>query len=410
MHRPRLTLLTACLVAFLSCLGISLPYPVLAPLFMDSATGPLTQFLGLHPKFLLGLALSINPLGILLGGAVLGALSDRYGRRRIMLGSLSLASLGYGLTAVALWQGNYPLFLFARFATGICEGNISIARAIAADLHPHVDRHQAFGWMNSAIFLGWLVGPLVGGLSLPLGQTVPFLIAGLAMLPCLALILLVLAETAPTQGRKKAFAEVLREDNAFQLLKEPGVAALALAQLLWTLGLNAFYEFYPLWLVEHARFDSTRIGLTTAGSCLIMTLTSSLLWPRWGKRMRALSGALLGGSLFTALLWLFPLASPALVAVVIVLTGMPIAIYGAALPIHCSERFEHLGQGKIMGLLTTIFCLGNTLIALAGGLIALFDTRAVLWLGALLCSLALWRLHRLRREPRPPLVLAGDQA
>lgn len=406
-RHPLLILLTACLISLLSTVGISLPYPILAPMFVNGSAEALTHFMGLPPKVLLGIALAINPLGILLGSAVLGSLSDRYGRRKVMLGSLALAVLGYSGTALALIGQSYPLFVLFRFATGICEGNIAIARAVAADLHPAVDRHRAFGWMNSAIFLGWLLGPLLGGLTLPFGASVPFWCAGLAMLPCLVLLLLVMPETAPVSARAGGFWATLREENAFELLKAPGIPAIFTLQFFWTLGLNAFYEFYPLWLVERLGYGSRPIAFATAAMCVLMTATSSLLWPKAGRRFRALSSALGAGLVFTGLFWSLPFAPGFATVVIIVLSGMPLAVYGAALPVYCSERFEALGQGRVMGMLTTTFCLANTLIAFAGGFIALLDTRLVLWLGAGLCSIALLLLQRLRREVLNPVERAS---
>ena len=134
MRHPRLVLFAVCSVALMSTVGVALPYPILSPLFIDGPVNAFTHWAGLPPKLLLGIAIALNPLGILLGSVLLGSLSDRYGRRRIMLATLSLAVLGYLLTALAMARDDYPLFALARFATGLCEGNAAIARAIAADL------------------------------------------------------------------------------------------------------------------------------------------------------------------------------------------------------------------------------------------------------------------------------------
>jgi DHA1 family tetracycline resistance protein-like MFS transporter len=81
----RFLITTLCALALLSTVGASLPYPMLAPLFADGSIHGLNSFLGLPPKLLLGIALMINPLGLLIGSAVLGPLSDGFGRRRALL-------------------------------------------------------------------------------------------------------------------------------------------------------------------------------------------------------------------------------------------------------------------------------------------------------------------------------------
>ncbi len=164
-----LLILAACLVAFFSTVGAALPYPILPPLFAADAANDFNHFWGLPPKLLFGLALTINPLGLLIGSALLGPLSDRYGRRPMLLGTSLGAALGHALTAVSLLAQSYSLFIFARFATGLMEGNGSVARALLAD-HLEGDlRVRAMAWLNGAFYLGWLAGPLLAGVALAWG-------------------------------------------------------------------------------------------------------------------------------------------------------------------------------------------------------------------------------------------------
>ena len=74
--KHRLLIISACLLALLSTVGAALPYPILPPLFAADASNDLNHFLGLPPKLLFGVALSINPLGLLIGTALL-ALKNR---------------------------------------------------------------------------------------------------------------------------------------------------------------------------------------------------------------------------------------------------------------------------------------------------------------------------------------------
>ena len=107
---------------------------------------------------------------------------------------------GHLLTASALVARNYPLFALARFATGLVESNTAVARAMLADLHAQVDRTRAFALLNACMYAGWLLGPLVGGLTLPLGEPVPFVLAAAMTLPCVALLFLGPAGRAGGRG------------------------------------------------------------------------------------------------------------------------------------------------------------------------------------------------------------------
>ena len=106
------------LVCLLGTAGIALPYPVLSPFFMDpNNTNALIQFLGLPPKILLGIILALYPLGILIGSSFIGALSDIYGRKRVLIISLILAAGGYTLTGYAISQESFLMFAMARIIT-----------------------------------------------------------------------------------------------------------------------------------------------------------------------------------------------------------------------------------------------------------------------------------------------------
>ncbi|MBP7579548.1 MAG: MFS transporter [Vogesella sp.] len=382
----------------MSTAGVAMPYPILAPIFVDAPADAFNHFAGLPPKLLLGISLAANPLGILLGSTFIGALSDRLGRRRVLLSTLTLTLLGYLLTAWSLDMRSYLLFVFARFLTGVTEGNVAVARAIVADLHPQLDRTRSFATLNAVLYMGWLVGPMIGGFTLPFGEPVPFLIGAFTLLPCLAILLWVLPETGEAKGLQgMSMLAAVREQHAFRLLRKDGVlAALFWMQLTFALGVNAFYEFYPLWLVEYAHLGSSGIAWVTAGLCLIMALTSTLVGKlglgvdplRRARQQAVLVGA---GLLLLAAL---P-AMPGLLLLVVL--GLPLSIYNAVLPSWCAERFADYGQGSIMGLLSTIFCISNVLIAIFGSLLTLLDTRFTIALGGLMCLLAVVMLNRLLR-------------
>ncbi|MDM4764703.1 MFS transporter [Pelomonas sp. SE-A7] len=402
VKHPRLVLLAVCALALMSTMGVAMPYPILAPIFVGGPVDGFTHFAGLDPKLLMGLALAANPLGILVGSLFVGPLSDRYGRRAVLSVTLSCNLVGYLLTAVALDQRWYLLFVLARFGTGLTEGNIAVARALIADLHEHIDRTQAFAALNACLYMGWLIGPLVGGLTLPLGDGVPFVLAGLAMLPCL-LILGLAVPPSPHRDGPLNLLQAMREKQALGLLKQDKVlAALFAMQLSYSFGINSLYEFAPLWMLENLGLDSSGIAWVTAAQCFAMT-SASLLAGKLPRSHRPLRRAAV-----MALLASFGLTALALLpgwggVVAIVGLGVPLAFYNAVLPAWMSERFAVHGQGRVMGLLSTVFFLANVMVALSGGLISLLSTRWIMALGGLTCiTAALLLLRMARREEQRP--------
>jgi len=396
---PQAVLWVICLIGLISVAGIALPYPILAPLFAATAQNDFNHWLGIAPQILLGIALAANPLGMLFGSATLGALSDHYGRRRILAVSLALAVAGYLGSAWALSVQWYPGFVLFRFLTGLCEGSVSICRAIAADLHPQIERTVAISWMNSALYAAWLVGPLLGGLTMHLGAHVPFLIAAAAMVPCLLLLYFLLPPDLALM-QHQPFWQQLRQHNSLNLIREPLLKLVVAAQLLYTIGLNAFYEYYPLWLVEQQQFSGLQIGLITAALCAVMTAVSAIGMARLGSRLPALRGAKIAAATVALMLFLLPFTGGQLAWVWLVLCGVPNAMFSAWFQVYCTEHFGALGLGRVMGLLTLLMCTGNVLIALAGGVIALLGASWILWTGAVFIALAgLMLVREDRRQP-----------
>ncbi|AZP12169.1 MFS transporter [Undibacterium parvum] len=390
-----LLIATACLLALLSTVGAALPYPILPPLFAADASNSLNHFMGLPPKLLFGIALSINPLGLLLGSALLGPLSDRFGRRPVLLSSALGAALGHAITAWALLLQSYPLFILARFVTGLMEGNASVARALLADRLTGDKRVKALAWLNGAFYAGWLAGPLLAGVTLVWGITVPFWIAAGALVLAAALVMM----SMPTEARSKATTswwQVARDQHTLLLLRHPALRSLFVIQLAYTCGVTAFYEFYPLWLVEVPGYDAQGIAWMTAALCGLMIVSSffagrpSTIAPLRRIRWHAyfVAGAI--ACLAIGNLWLGLAA--------IILFGIPNSFYNAILPSWCAEQFGHYGQGAVMGLISTTFCLANIIMALIGSVLTLIDTRLILLLGAALSSWAAWRIGHWQKE------------
>jgi MFS family permease len=155
-HENIILISAACLLALLSTIGASLPYPILPPLFAAEAPNAFNNFLGLPSKLLFGLALTINPLGLLIGSACWGPCPDRYGRRPLLMRTAVGAAIGHAITAWALVIQSYPLFIVARFITGLLEGNGAVARAMLADQLTGPLRLRAMSWLNGAFtWAGW---------------------------------------------------------------------------------------------------------------------------------------------------------------------------------------------------------------------------------------------------------------
>lgn len=408
LDRASLRLLVAvCAVTLLCTIGMAMPYPILAPIFVDGPVDSFTHFGGMSPEWLLGVALAANPAGILVGSLVIGPMSDRLGRRRVLVGTLLAGAVFNLATAGALEARLYPLFVLARFATGLTEGNIAVARALLADHHGEDTRVRAFAWLNAFQYGGWLLGPLAGGLLLVFGDAVPFTSAAVAMLGCIGLVMIGVPahrpETAP------AAASAGHSSTLGPLVHDPALRRLFLLQMAYMCGVTALYDYAPLWCVTEAGFGPQGIAWITAVQCAAMIAGTWLAGrlPALDHPLRTAALSALAGATGLGLLVVLP-GTPGLAT--IALLGVPLAVYNAFMPAWVSSRFAHHGQGRVMGLLTTIFCFANVAVALAGGALALWNVRAVMALGAVCAggaAFALWHWARHEAEPTPATAAAS---
>ena len=420
------SLWVALCVTLLACMGLSLPYPVLTPLFIDAPASSLNTYAGLSGETLLTVLLAIYPLGIFIGSSFIGALSDRFGRRRVLSNTLIICFFGYLASAYALYIGDYLLLVISRFLTGITEGNIAIARAIALDIGQQSeenefqtaeesvdstkstdsslntakpqksaaqlsnDKVRAVSLINSSVFVGWLLGPLIGG---SLGHFEPYyamFAAAVASLFCVVLVKAVLGETAitPATESMSVFKAAIKE-NSLRMLADPWLRKLFYMYFIYTLAMNLFYEFYPIWLVDKLGFGSLGIGLTTTNMTIFMTLSSVLLVTGIQRRFGLTGPMLFSMVMLSAFLFLLPFTESYVTNIVFSLAGISIAIYNGMLPVFISDSQPGKGNGAAMGLLTTTFCIANVFAAIFGGVLIQLDSIWPLFLASALYFIAM---------------------
>ena len=151
------------IIVFLGFIGISMPYLIFPPLFLNSEYSFLPASWGEVSRALfLGITLAAYPLGQFIGSPILGTLSDDYGRKHLLSGSLIVTAICNLFTGIAIARQHLWLLIVSRLVAGLMEGNIAIARAMCADLKM-LSKHETFGKMNAVTSIAYLIGPLLGG-------------------------------------------------------------------------------------------------------------------------------------------------------------------------------------------------------------------------------------------------------
>ncbi len=214
--------------------------------------------------FVAGLILSVYPLMQVIAAPILGRMSDVFGRKPILLLSIggtvaALLVLGF---ANALW-----MLVASRMLDGITGGNISVAQAYISDITSIEDRGKAFGLIGAAFGLGFIIGPVTGGLLIGYGaQIPPFFAAGLAATNLL-LVTFLLRESLSAKRRAEIAATPAHGFNLHELastLKLPRVGPLMSVRVVIGLTFSVFEGGFGLWALNGLGLVPRDIGFVLA--------------------------------------------------------------------------------------------------------------------------------------------------
>ncbi|MCA1688222.1 MAG: MFS transporter [Actinobacteria bacterium] len=384
---------------FVDMVGYGLVVPLLPFYVREHAAG----------AALVGLLGSLYAAMQFLGGPFLGGLSDRAGRRPVLILCLLGASLAYLLLGLA----ETILLLFAAVVlAGAASGTLATAQAYIADSTPPESRARGLGLIGAAFGLGLMAGPALGGLLSLYSLSAPALAASALALGNAAFGFLVLPESLPATRRTQT---PLRRLNPISQLREvlgmASIRGLLVVVFLLNLSFAGLLTNFPLFSNARFGWDATTNAFFFAfvGVCAVLTqgVLIGRLQPSFGEE-RLLLGGLSLTALNLGLMALVPFG-PLLYPVVGALAvGVGIAI--PALTSLISRRVSGREQGKVMGGLQAILSLTLIVGPVVAGLA--FDHLGVpapYWIGAFLSilallagSMALLREHRTTRTGRSP--------
>ena len=255
----------------------------------------------------------------LVGASLLGRLSDRFGRRPILLMSLagSAASLLLSGLAGSLW-----LLLVARALAGLFGGSIAAAQAYIADVTAPTERAKYMGLLGASIGLGFVFGPALGSFLARFGfGAAAFAAAGLAAAN-LVFAFFRLPETRGVEARQRAHARV-DWSNLLDALHHPSIGRLLAATFLSTLAFVAMEATFALLGEARLGLDASRLGFVFAYVGVVMVIVQGglvgRLAPRFGERKLATAGALVMAASLGAL----PLA-PSIWMALVPLAGLAV--------------------------------------------------------------------------------------
>ncbi|WBH16802.1 MFS transporter [Sphingomonas radiodurans] len=285
----------ALLAMLIDSIGFGIVLPVLPSLIVELGAVSLAEASRIG-----GYLLAIYAVTHFFAGPVIGNLSDRFGRRRVLL--ISLICFGVDYTLMAFAPTLAWLFL-GRAIAGIAGATYGPANAVIADVTPPERRGQAFGLLGAAFGGGFILGPAVGGLLADFGPRAPFLVAaGLAFLNA-ALIATLMPETLAPENRRPFDWKRANAIGAFApLLRAGGATALLAGGLIWQIAHMVYPATWSFFGELALGWDAKAIGWSLAASGVSMMVAQTFLIGRainrFGEERTVLIGLVAGTIVF----------------------------------------------------------------------------------------------------------------
>ncbi|XDA97207.1 TCR/Tet family MFS transporter [Sulfitobacter sp. LCG007] len=292
-------------------------------------------------------------------GPVVGGLSDRFGRRPVLLISLAALAIDFLVMAVA---GSIWILLAGRVFGGIFAATTPTAGAYMADISKGEDRAANFGLIGAAFGAGFVIGPLIGGLLGEYGTRAPFYAAAMLCTATFILGCFTLRETLTVQSRRKfSWRRANPFGSLLQLNRVPGLGALLWVYFLFQI---AFMVYPAIWAYYgKARFDwdPAMIGVSLATYGVTIALVQGLLI-RPVIRLMGQRGAVIFGHVVETLSFVaLGVITDGNLALAIIVAASLAAVLTPAIQGMMSDAVSADAQGELQGSLTSLMALAMIL-------------------------------------------------
>ncbi|MBU8690976.1 MFS transporter [Priestia megaterium] len=334
------------ITVFLTGLGLTIVSPVLPFLVKTYTSNPSSQATAVT------LLTSIYALSVFLAAPVLGALSDRYGRRPVLIVSLIGSALGYFIFGLggALW-----ILFLGRIIEGLTGGEISAIFAYFADITPSNERTKYFGWISAVVGVGTALGPIIGGALATFGNSVP-MYAGTVITLLNAIYGYFFMPESLKKSRRSCSISV-RHLNPFiqlsQVFSFKSVKWLLIAGFLIWIPNGSLQAIFSQFSIDTFAWQPIFIGLTFSIIGVLDIFSQAIIMPRLLKFLTDKKIALLG--MISQIIGFILILISALTAfylvfiVGMVFFGLGDSVFGPSFNGMLSKSVSDSEQGHILG-------------------------------------------------------------
>jgi DHA1 family tetracycline resistance protein-like MFS transporter len=338
-------LLVIFLTIFVNLVGFGIIIPLL-PFYAESfGASPLA----------VGLLFAVFSLAQLVAAPVLGDLSDRYGRRPVLVASLAGTAISFVMLALA---SSLPMLFLARIIDGLSGGNISTARAYVADITEPKDRARAYGLIGAAFGLGFIFGPAISGLLVRVSYTAPIWAAAAITFVAMLMALVWLPETA----RRVSAGTGTPFRNLAAMVRRPGLRRMLAIDFGYWSAFAIFQTTFALFAARRFGFDAPQTAYFFAAFAVLgAVVQGALIRPivnRLGDKLTFMLGLVCASAgLIAATLT----HSVALFAVALVPLALGIGFGHPTVSSLVSRAARGDEQGRVQGAASAVESLGRTI-------------------------------------------------
>jgi DHA1 family tetracycline resistance protein-like MFS transporter len=393
---------------FVDMLGYGILIPII-PLVLADPNSPfylLSSKISLQSGYiLLGFLLAIYPVMQFIAAPIIGQLSDRYGRRKLLILSLAGTCFSYILFAIGIITRNIPLLFVSRALDGITGGNISVAQAAIADVTDPKHRAKNFGLIGAAFGLGFILGPFLGGkLSDPsfiswFNAATPFWFAAALSFSNVMSVVFLFPETLKKLNHEVRIRWSKSVANIFKAYSIGNLRNLFITAFLFQAGFAFFVSFSGVFLIEKFGFNQGNIGDFFAFIGLWIAFTQVVLTRKLASKFEEYK--ILRVSLFATGLAIFVYFFPTMWWGLYLIAPV-FAIFNGLTQVHLVALISRSAgpevQGEVLGLNSSVQALAQAIPpALSGYIAATITPETPMLVSAamiILSGLVFWILYK----------------
>ena len=404
MNQTRI-LFSVFLTIFIDLLGIGVLIPIYPLLIIAHSPFRVTpdSWQLSTSLLMLGWLSAAFPLAQFIFAPILGQISDKFGRKKVMLISIIGTSASYILFAIAIVTKNIPLLFFARIMDGCTGGNISVAQAVIADISTPQNRAKNFGLIGMAFGLGFIFGPVIGGVLSDhhlvkwFSASTPFYFTSTLSIINAFLIFKFLPETLKVKSEKRL--DITRPiHNIVMAFSKPGLRNIMPSIFLFNGGFTFFTTFFAVIMATKYHFTQSGIGNYFAYVGIMIVISQGLLVRRVAKIVKdyqVLRFSLFGSGICLLVFFLIPASSEYLLYFVPpFLAGFNALTMSFNATLITRVTPENM-RGEAMGINSSVMAIAQAIPAIISGYIASIGATLPIIVGSFICisaGLCFWLL------------------